>query len=241
MSLNQRCVLPGCAYHLTHRGANDQKVFFSPGDRSAYLSLVRENMADAGVRVLAWCLMENHVHLVVVPETEDSLEALLRRVHGRYAHMVNVRKGRTGPLWQNRFRSCPVAEERLGTTVAYVELNPVRAGLVAVVEDYRWSSAAAHLGLEKDTAGLLDRDFWLRQGGAEAWRDVLVKGTDPLEWRLLRRCTYAGRPFGGEEFVAEFEARFQRKWRRWGFETGRKVERFVARGNGAGSGSPAGV
>ncbi len=241
MPLNQRCVLPGCPYHLTQRGANGQKVFFNPGDRSAYLSLLREHVADAGVRLLAWCLMENHVHLVAVPEAEDSLAALLRRVHGRYAHMVNVRKGRTGSLWQNRFQSCPVSEERLGTAVAYVELNPVRAGLVADAEDYKWSSAAAHLGLEKDTAGLLDRDFWLRQGGAEAWRELLVKGTDPLEWRLLRRCTFAGRPFGGEEFVAEFEALFHRKWRKWGFETARKVRRFAARGNGTVSGSLAGA
>lgn len=239
MPLNQRCVVPGCPYHFTQRGVNDQKVFFCPGDRLAYLSLVSETVVDAGVRVLAWCLMENHVHFVVVPEAADSLAVLLRRVHGRYAHMVNVRKGRTGQLWQNRFQSCPVSEERLGTAVAYVELNPVRAGLVAGAEDYRWSSAAAHLGLEQDKLGLLDRDFWLRQGGAESWREVLSKGADPLAWRLLRRCTFAGRPFGGEEFVAEFEARFHRKWRKWGFETARKVRRFAAPGNGAGSGSPA--
>jgi putative transposase len=101
------------AYHVTQRGTNHQRVFFSASDRAAYLRLLQRNLAPAETRVLAWCLMTNHVHLVLVPGREDSLEILLRRLHGRYAQMVNVRRLRSGHLWQNRFFSCPLsASER---------------------------------------------------------------------------------------------------------------------------------
>ena len=104
--------------------------------------------------------------------------------------------------------------------MAYVERNPVRAGLVAQPEQYEWSSAAVHLGLKEDRLHLIDLDFWQREGGAEAWRTLLMTPEQLLEVRLLRRCTYAGRPFGGDDFVKEMEQRFQRKWRQWGFEKG---------------------
>jgi REP element-mobilizing transposase RayT len=92
MPRNQRCVMPGEAYHITQRGTNRQRVFFKDADRSTYLRLMAHNLADAGVRVLAWCLMGNHIHIVAVAEHNDSLSVLLRRVHGRYAQMVNARQ-----------------------------------------------------------------------------------------------------------------------------------------------------
>ena len=85
MPRNQRCVLPGESYHITQRGTNRQRVFFTDADRRAYLRLLAQNLAEAGARVLAWCLMSNHVHLVAVAEHNDSFTVLLRRVHGRYA------------------------------------------------------------------------------------------------------------------------------------------------------------
>jgi putative transposase len=84
---NQRCVLPGEAYHITQRGTNHQRVFFKDADRSAYLRLIAHNLAAAGVRVLTWCLIGNHVHIVAVAEHNGSLSVLLRRVHGRYAQI----------------------------------------------------------------------------------------------------------------------------------------------------------
>ena len=91
MPRNQRCVMPGQAYHITQRGTNRQRVFFTDSDRSTYLKLMSQNLEDAGVRVLAWCLMKNHVHFVAVPERADSLSVLWRRVHGRFAQMMNAR------------------------------------------------------------------------------------------------------------------------------------------------------
>lgn len=220
MPRKPRCVLPGTAYHITQRGTNGQPVFYANADREAYLGLMAKMLEDAGVRLLAWCLMTNHVHLVAVPQSEDSLEILLRRVHGRYAQMLNVRRSRTGHLWQNRFFSCALDAKHLRRALAYVEKNPVRAGMVERAEDHVWSSARVHLGLETDERGLLDLEFWRGFGGAQAWRELLLSEEEAAVLRLLRRCTYSGRPFGSEDFLAEFEARFGRRWRRWTFEKG---------------------
>lgn len=219
MSRNARCILPGLAYHVTQRGTNRQRVFFSATHRKTYLGLLERNCPDAGVRVLAYCLMSNHVHLVVVPERADSLAVLFRRVHGAYAQAVNAGLGRSGHLWQNRFYSCPLSESHLWIALRYVEANPVRAGVAARPEQYRWSSAAVHLGeREPDRSGALDIAFWQRSGGAQTWRELHTSIEGENHLNLLRRCTYAGRPFGDEEFLVQLENHFQRNWRRWSFE-----------------------
>jgi putative transposase len=104
-------------------------------------------LADAQVRLLAFCWMSNHIDAIVVPESGDSLAVLFRRVHGRYAQYLNVRRRRSGHLWQNRYSSCPLAETHLWTALRCVEQNPVRAGMVVRARDYEWSSAGAPLGL----------------------------------------------------------------------------------------------
>jgi len=218
MSRNARCILPGLPYHVTQRGTDRQKVFFTAGDRRTYLSLLADNLEDTGVRVLAYCLMTNHVHLVVIPDRADSLAVLFRRVHGSYAQSVNTQRRRTGHLWQNRFYSCPMSEAHLWVGLRYVEQNPVRAAMVDNPEGYRWSSAANHLNGVPDRSGVLDTGFWERSGGRETWRELHADPERPTQTHLLRRCTYAGRPFGDEEFVSRLEAVFQRKWRRWSFE-----------------------
>lgn len=218
MPRNARCVVPELAYHVTQRGTNGQRVFFASSDYSSYLKLLQQNLAPSETRLLAWCLMTNHVHLVLVPGREDSLEILLRRVHGRYAQMANIKRGRTGHLWQNRYFSCALSATHLRRTLAYVERNPVRAGMVAQPEQYKWSSAAIHVGLTPDRQHLADPIFWQDQGGPNNWRDLLLTPDEANTARLLRRCTYAGRPFGDDDFTHSLEDRFQRKWRRWGFE-----------------------
>ena len=235
MPRNARCVAPGIPYHVTQRGTNGQRIFFADIDRKAYLQLLAATREEACVRILAWCLMTNHVHLVVIPEAADSLATLLRRVHGRYAQMLNARQNRTGHLFQNRYFSCALEKSHLWRALAYVERNPVRAGMVERPEQYRWSSAAIHVGLEKDRLGLLDLNFWKESGGAEGWQQLLMTPEELSELRLLRRCTYAGRPFGSEDFVVQMEARFQRRWRRWSFE--KSPGGMMTRVAGGGSGS----
>jgi len=211
-------VEPGLAYHVTQRGSNRQRVFFCASDYRMYLSLLRQHASEAETRVLAYCLMTNHVHLLVVPERADSLAVLFRRVHGRYSQYVNTRRRRSGHLWQQRYFSCPLSGSHLWTALRYVEQNPCRAGIAASAGDYAWSSARAHLGLAEDKAKVLDGELWAGAGGVETWRDMHTVVDLPERVLLLRRCTYAGRPFGEDEFVGRLEDRFQRRWRRWGFE-----------------------
>ena len=162
--------------------------------------------------------MTNHVHLVVVPERPDSLAVMFRRVHGRYAQYLNARRQRTGHLWQQRYFSCPLSESRHWIAIRYVEQNPCRALMAGSPGLYRWSSAGVHLGVAKDNSGLLDLSYWEKAGGAETWRELHGSTEGAEELALLRRCTYAGRPFGDEEFLGMLEERFQRSWRRWSFE-----------------------
>jgi len=212
MPRRNRCVLPGMACHITQRGVDRRETYTSDEDRRTYLRLLRENLPDAQVSLLGWCLMSNHVHLIAVPQRADSLAVLLRRVHGRYAQYYNTRSGRTGHLWQNRFFACLLERDHLWTALAYVDRNPLRAGMVRGAADYRWSSAAAHVS-GVDETGILDMEWWQHEGRATDWDQVL--GREELDaTAALRRCTYAGRPFGNESFVSEMSQRFGRYWER---------------------------
>jgi putative transposase len=210
MSRRSRCVLPGVPCHITQRGVDRRETFSSDDDRLAYLQLLWQNLDDAEVRLFGWCLMPNHVHLIARPEREDSLAVLLRRVHGRYAQYYNARVGRSGHLWQNRFFACVLSEDHLWAALAYVDLNPVRAGIVTAAADYRWSSAAAHLS-GTDPRGMLDEEWWQTTGAASGWAEAL--GADySMSDALLRQCTHSGRPFGDERFVRNLSERFDRHW-----------------------------
>jgi putative transposase len=153
--------------------------------------------------------MTNHIHLIAVPGREDSLSVLLRRVHGSYAQYYNVRAGRTGHLWQNRFFACVLEASHLWTALAYVERNPVRAAMVSLAEEYLWSSAAAHLSGE-DPSGLLDTEWWRRETPPH-WREIL-NGPQLESDRddELRACTYAGRPYGPMGSSATIPSRVDR-------------------------------
>ena|SRR5579872_4202776 len=212
MPRRNRAVLPELACHITQRGVDRRDTFSSPPDRLTYLRLLRENLSDTRVRILGFCLMTNHLHLIAVPGREDSLAILLRRVHGRYAQYYNIRSGRTGHLWQNRFFACALDTEHLWAALAYAERNPVRAGLVASAGEYRWSSAAAHLD-GTDEFGVLDLDWWRQQRRQAEWAEAL-RVDDAEGAAMLRRCTYAGQPYGSEDFVSSLSRRFGRYWKR---------------------------
>ena len=209
MPRRARCVLPGMPYHVTQRGVDRQATFSLDEDRHTYLRLLRENLSEADVRVWGWCLMSNHTHLILLPGREDSLSLLMRRVHGRYAQYYNTRWGRTGHLWQNRFFSCILGIDHLWAALAYVDRNPVRAGIVDSAAEYPWASAAAHVTCVDDT-GLLDMDWW-RKEGPKNWSEVLAI-EDPAAVQQLLQCTYSGRPFGTESFVIEIGKKIGRTW-----------------------------
>ena len=131
--------------HVTQRGNYRQSVFENDDDRRQYLVWLKEYKAKHGLRIWAWCLMDNHVHLVCVPGGPRSLCEALRHTHMRYAGYMNRQRGVQGHFWQGRFYSCVLDDEHLWAAVRYVERNPVRNGLAARAEEYPWSSAGARV------------------------------------------------------------------------------------------------
>jgi putative transposase len=207
-----RAIAVGFPHHITQRGTNRECVFFTKSDRDVYLDLLRTSALQASLRILAYCLMPNHIHLVAVPDEPDSLSVALRRTHGRYANYLNARRGRTGHLWQNRFYSCALDAAHLSVALRYVERNPIRAGLAERVELYPWSSAAAHLS-GYDPRNILDMAFWQDRGAAEDWRSLLATPEELLAVRLLQRATFTGRPAGSAGFIDFLEVQLERPLR----------------------------
>jgi putative transposase len=198
-----RVVVPDVAYHVTQRGNRREDVFFADADRTHYLELLREYSVRHGLEMLGYCLMSNHLHLVVVPESERSLARVLKPVNVRYAQYVNHRQGWSGRLWQERFFSCPMDVRHCLVAVRYVERNPVRAGMFVRAGDYRWSSAAGHTGRRVDPL-LSDRQGLL--SGIENWTEWLRADDEREPVERLRLYTRTGRPLGSEGFAARLEA-----------------------------------
>jgi putative transposase len=194
-----RAVLPGAPHHITQRGNFGQTIFESAEDRQKYLEWLAENAARYGVAFWAYCLMSNHVHFVAVPRRPDSLALAFNQTHTRYAQFVNRRYMRAGHLWQGRFLSCALDKQHACRAARYVELNPVRAGLVPCPWEYPWSSARHHVLKEADP--LLSGAKWFR-GSVEDWRNYLAEGEDQAWGMVLRKATLAGRPLGTGRFVA---------------------------------------
>lgn len=209
-----RAVVPDIPHHLTQRGNRQAQVFFGDDDRRLYLAWLREYADKAGIDVLAYCLMPNHVHLVAVPHEPDGFQRLLRPLHARYAQHVNRRFGWSGHLWQGRFFSAAMDEPYFWTAMRYVERNPVRAGMTQRAEDYRWSSAQAHCGLRRDAV----------LSGSPRWRALLSEVRDWPRWleddepadRLdaVRLHTERGLPCGSERFIRMLESAAGRRLQR---------------------------
>jgi putative transposase len=194
-------------HHVTQRGNRRQPVFFSDADYLAYRALLAEGCRAAGVAVWAYCLMPNHVHLILVPKTPDGLRAALGETHRRYTRLVNFREGWRGYLWQGRFASFAMDEAHLLAAVRYVELNPVRAQLAAHPQAWRWSSAAAHLAGCDDA--LVETAPLLALVGD--WAEFLAGGLDPSLQAAIQAGERTGRPLGSAAFVEALEARLGRK------------------------------
>ncbi len=140
MPRQARVVIPNISHHVIQRGNRRQDVFFGGEDYKTYISLLKETCEKTGLRVQAYCLMPNHIHLVLVPSEHLGLRPI-GEAHRRYTRYMNMKKDWRGYLWQGRFGSYPMDERYLYEAVRYVELNPVRAGLCKHPCDYRWSSA----------------------------------------------------------------------------------------------------
>ena len=199
-----RAVVPGYPHHVTQRGVRSLDVFRDDDDRRAYLELLGEQSARFGLKFLAWCLMSNHLHLVAVPEVERALALAVGEAHRRYTRLVNFRAGVRGHLFQERFHSCVLDERHLLAAARYVELNPVRAGLVRRGEEWPWSSARFHLGRAAADPLVIDRTLLGLVRDARGWRELLGEEDAEAEGHL-RLATRTGRPAGDGRFLARME------------------------------------
>jgi putative transposase len=154
-----RVVALDTPHHITQRGNGRQYILESDTDRLVYLDLLRKHCRLHRLSLLGYCLMSNHVHLIAVPERDDSLRLALKHTHGRYAAYFNARCASSGHVWQGRYYSCPLDLPHLWAALRYTELNPVRAGMVEDPDAYPWSSAAAHCGGNHPDAAL-DMQLW---------------------------------------------------------------------------------
>jgi putative transposase len=201
-----RVVIPGIAHHVTQRGNGRARTFFSNEDYALYRDLLAEQCRRAGVEVWAWCLMPNHVHLVLVPSDSDGLRRALAAVHRRYAGVVHARRRRTGHFWQGRFGAVAMDEDHLAAALRYVSLNPVRARLVARAQDWRWSSTRAHLTGKDD-------GITARAPIRERFPDFadLIAAADAEAFARLRAAESIGRPLGDDRFLAKIERATKRR------------------------------
>lgn len=198
-----RIVIPGIPHHVTQRGNGRQRTFFEDGDYALYLDLLASSAERAQTQVWAYCLMPNHVHVILTPSEESGLVRTFGELHRHYTGYINARLCTTGHLWQGRFSSVAMDEPHFVTALRYVALNPVRARLVERAEDWRWSSTRALIAGADDhvvrVVPALERvgDFAAFLG--EPFDEALT-------YAALRKAESIGRPVGSREWLAEMEA-----------------------------------
>ena len=201
MPRTARAIVPNTAVHVTQRGNNRGACFFSEADYAFYLRCLRQFAPECGCSVHAYCLMTNHVHLLLTPHTEQACGELMKEVGQRYVQHVNRARGRTGTLWEGRFHSSIAPSERyVLACYRYIELNPVRAGMVADPAAYRWSSNRANAAGEADALLTPHPAFLALSEDAAARRrqysGLFETSLDPELLDEIRRAARNGRALG---------------------------------------------
>lgn len=201
-----RTVIPDFPHHVIQRGVRRMNTFNQKSDYEAYLSFVAEGCENSNTEVLAYCLMPNHVHFIMVPRHEDGLRGALANAHRRFARMINLREECTGHLWQDRFHSFPMDESHLLVCLRYVELNPVKALLVERPEQWLWSSARARILGKPDklinTNTLKDM--------VPDWKALLDVHQSDDEVKKINEHNSSGYPLGNEGWIRKLEKQYDR-------------------------------
>ena len=211
-----RLTLPGYPHHVIQRGNNRQPIFASDQDRQTLLALLAENAAKFKVAIHAYVLMDNHFHLLATPETADGLPQMMQAVGRRYVRYFNDRVGRSGTLWDGRYKSTLIQTERyLLACMVYIDLNPVRAGLVAAARDCLWSSHAHYIGLRTDRLITPHSMFW-QLGNTPfsreaAYAELVHAGLTAEQQSALTRSVLSGWALGEPEFVANLQKKTARR------------------------------
>jgi putative transposase len=201
-----RIVVPGLPHHVAARGNRREPIFFESSDQDVYRDLLAEQIRKAEVEVWAYCLMPNHVHLILCPRTKSGMAQALGAAHRRWANFIKARGRWRGHLFDGRLASVAMDERHLFAAVRYVALNPVRARLVAAAQDWPWSSVRAHLSGEDDglvmVRPVLDR--------IDRFGDLIEADAEEAAFATLRAAEATGRPLGTADFVADLERRLGR-------------------------------
>ena len=197
-----RIVMENVPHHITQRGNYEQKIFYSDKDRMYYLKLMKKYSQIYSLKILAYCLMNNHVHFIVMPQKKDSIAKTFKVVSMRYAQYINKKRHLAGHLWQNRFYSCIMDERHAYIATKYVEQNPIKADIVNEPWDWKWSSARYHIG-DKDIIDFLQPTDFLPKPSewkVELQNEEIKPIINKLEW-----CTKTGRPFADFSIVKKLE------------------------------------
>jgi putative transposase len=197
-----RSTVTGYPHHVVQRGNYDQPVFDTEADYSRYFDWLREYAPRYAVDIWAYCLMPNHVHFICVPRAEGALARAFNTLHMRYAQYSNGKREVRGHLWRARFMSCVLDDWGVHEEVRFIENNPVRAGIVAMPEDYPWSSARSHVTGEPDPA--LSDGCFLKSSISD-WAAYLASRGEEAVIRRVRDRLKTGRPAGDAEFVRKLE------------------------------------
>lgn len=203
MPRQPRIVIPNTPHHITQRGNYRQSVFDNEKHYKRYCQWVNEYAIKYKVDVLAYCLMNSHVHFIVIPKEEDTLARLFNTLHMRYAQYINRERRIKGHLWQGRFFSCVLDDKHLYRAIRYVENNPLRAKIVKEAWGYEWSSAKDHVGERKE------RLITLKDSSRGDWRDYL-KEDDVDMTTEIRSKTNKCLAIGTNKFIEKLEETLKR-------------------------------
>ncbi len=211
-----RLTLPGYPYHVIQRGNNRQPIFVSSGDRQFLLDLLGENAAKFGVDIHAYVLMGNHFHLLATPKEADSLPQIMQAVGRRYVRLFNDSHGRTGTLWEGRYKSTVIQTDRyLLACMVYIDLNPVRAGLVTHAADYLWSSYHHYAGLRPDRLITPHPLIWALGNTPfareMAYAAMVAAGITTQQQADLTQFALKGWALGDEDFLDELQKKTLRR------------------------------
>lgn len=211
-----RLTLPGYPHHVIQRGNNRQAIFASPADYQALLDLLRVNADKFSVAIHAYVLMTNHFHLLATPQTAAALPQMMQAVGRSYVRYFNDSQGRTGTLWEGRYKSTLIQTDRyLLACMAYIDLNPVRAGLVVQAADYAWSSHGHYIGRKTDKL-LTPHPLYWELGNTPfareaAYADLVRAGISAQQQADLTQSALSGWVLGEEDFVADLQKKTERR------------------------------
>jgi putative transposase len=211
-----RLTVPGFPHHIIQRGNNRQPIFATNADYELLLALIDEHARKQHVAIHAYVLMTNHFHLLATPETAEGIPQMMQAVGRRYVRTYNLRHARTGTLWEGRYRSTLIQAERyLMACMVYIDLNPVRAGMVADPADYRWSSHQHYMGGRTDRVITPHPLYW-ELGNTpfareQAYAALVQAGISEEQKRALTDSALRGWALGEPDYVAELQKRTARR------------------------------